>query len=210
MKFAISSHRDYTSFTEEKIINSLLNAGVETNDIYFFIGGYDRYEKLKSDYHRYTCPHNSIDFTALVSVVELNIESDHWFLLHDTCYVGENFLNNINSYPYQDKNYVSLTNDLSMNMGSYRWDFIKENKDKILEYKFNSEDIQSFKIRLIQEEDVFFRPRVFCYNNRPRQTTGPTDFYNNNTERIVEYFPDIDLYKVKANWSIKSIYVNKP
>lgn len=213
MKFAISSHKDYYTFTEEKIINSLLNAGVGVDEIYFFIGGYDvnePYRKLDGEYHRYTCPHNSIDFTGLVSVTELNLESSHWFLLHDTCYVGENFFNLIKSYSYQDKDYVSLTNDLSMNMGSYSWDFIMRNKDRILSYKNTNENIQEFKIRLIQEEDVFFNPRVYCYNTRIRETTGPTDYYNNNTQRIVEYFPGIDLYKIKANWGLKPIYINKP
>jgi len=109
-----------------------------------------------------------------------------------------------------DKDYVSLTNDLSMNMGSYKWEFIQQNRDRILSYKNVGDDIQGFKIRLIHEEDIFFRPRVYCYNNKPRRSTGPTDYYNNQTERIVEYFPDIDLYKIKANWGLKSIYTNKP
>lgn len=213
MKFAISSHKNYYSFTEKKIIESLSGAGIGFEDIYFFIGGYDinePYKKLEGDYHRYSCPHNSIDFTGLVSVVDLNIESDHWFLLHDTCFVGPEFYNLIKLYDYMDKDYVSLTNDLSMNMGSYKWDYILKNKDRILSYKNVSEDVQEFKIRLIHEEDVFFNPRVYCYNNRPRQVSKPIDYYNNQTERIVEYFPGIDLHKVKANWFLKSIYVNKP
>ena len=95
-------------------------------------------------------------------------------------------------------------------MGSYKWEYIEQNRDKILSYKNVSEDIQSFKVKLIKEEDVFFSPRVHCYNTRPRETTGPIDYYNNQTPRIIEYFRGIDLYKVKANWYLKSIYVNKP
>ena len=30
--------------------------------------------------------------------------------------------------------------------------------------------------------------------------TDPTDYYNTGTMRIVEYYPNLDLYKIKANW----------
>jgi hypothetical protein len=30
--------------------------------------------------------------------------------------------------------------------------------------------------------------------------TGPTDYYNTGTLRRVEYYPNLDLYKMKANW----------
>lgn len=30
--------------------------------------------------------------------------------------------------------------------------------------------------------------------------TGPSDYYNTGTMRIVEYYPNLDLYKIKANW----------
>ena len=29
--------------------------------------------------------------------------------------------------------------------------------------------------------------------------TGPTDYYNTGIMRIVEYYPNLDLYKIKAN-----------
>ena len=31
--------------------------------------------------------------------------------------------------------------------------------------------------------------------------TGPTNYYNTGTMRIVEYYPNLDLYKIKANWN---------
>jgi hypothetical protein len=34
------------------------------------------------------------------------------------------------------------------------------------------------------------------YNNY----TGPTDYYKTGTLRIVEYYSNLDLYKMKANW----------
>ena len=33
---------------------------------------------------------------------------------------------------------------------------------------------------------------------------GPIDYYNSGVMRIVEYYPNIDLYKIKANWTGKN------
>ena len=162
MKFAISSHRDYYELTENKIVESLINSGIEPENIYFFIGGYEGfYEKVKN-------------------------------------------------YQYRDKKYISLTHDLSMNMGSYRWDYLQERKDQILNYKNVSEDLQYYKQILINDEDIFFRPKEHHYNYNKRETSNAGDYYNNGTERIIEYFPGIDLHKIKANWCLKDIYTNKP
>ncbi len=211
MKFAISSHKDYMGLTEDKVVKSLINSGVSPEDIYFFIGGYEgEYRKLDGEYNRYTCPHNSMDFTGLISLIELNIESDYWFLLHDTCYVGDKFYKTVTEYPYEDKKYISLDNELSMNMGAYRWDYIQEKKQDIIRYKNTSDSLQEYKSLLIMDEDIFFRPSVHHFNVSRRQSSDPTDYYNNGTDRIIEYFPNIDLYKVKANWCLKDIYVNKP
>ncbi len=211
MKFAISSHKDYMGLTEDKVVKSLINSGVSPEDIYFFIGGYEgEYGKLDGEYNRYTCPHNSMDFTGLISLIELNIESDYWFLLHDTCYVGDKFYKTVTEYPYEDKKYISLDNELSMNMGAYRWDYIQEKKQDIIRYKNTSDSLQEYKSLLIMDEDIFFRPSAHHFNVSRRQSSDPTDYYNNGTDRIIEYFPNIDLYKVKANWCLKDIYVNKP
>jgi hypothetical protein len=211
MKFAISSHKDYMELTEHKVVESLINSGVPPEDIYFFIGGYEgEYQKLEGGYNRYSCPHNSMDFTGLISLIELNIESDYWFLLHDTCYVGSKFYKVVTEYPYGDKKYISLDVELSMNMGAYRWDYIQEKKQDIVRYKNTSDSLQEYKTLLIMDEDIFFRPKEYHFNVSRRQSSDPTDYYNNGTDRIIEYFPNIDLHKVKANWCLKDIYVNKP
>ena len=39
------------------------------------------------------------------------------------------------------------------------------------------------------------------YNSSPHVTTQLDDnIYGTETERILQYFPDIDFYKLKANW----------
>jgi hypothetical protein len=92
-------------------------------------------------------------------------------------------------------------------MGSYRWQYIQEKKEQILTYKnIDDNNLQSFKKRLIDEEDVFIKPKTHSYCNEVRNTEGPYDYYKNNTQRIIEYFPIIDLFKIKANWQIKPFY----
>lgn len=209
MKFVISSHINYINTTEQKIIPSLLSTGIKLEDIYVFVGGYDLdygYQKISNDINKFSAPHNSLDFTGLISVLEMNIESDYWFLLHDTLYVGPNFYRTVQNYNYTDVNYVALTFDTSMNMGSYKWSYLMEKKSEILSYKNNNWDLQLYKKRLIDEEDVFIKPKTHFYCGEKRKTHGPVDYYNNGTNRIIEYFPNIDLYKIKANWSIKPIY----
>ena len=148
-----------------------------------------------------------MDFTGLISVIEMDIQSDFWFLLHDTCYVGKNFYNTVKNFNYENVNYVALTFDTSMNMGSYKWSYIQEKKEQILSYKnINEDNLQTFKKRLIDNEDVFIKPKIHSYCNDKRKTEGPFDYYQTNTLRIIEYFPNIDLYKIKANWEIKPIY----
>ena len=210
MKYVISSHINYINVTEKEIMPSLVDSGININDIYIFVGGYDSdygYNKLSDSINKYSAPHNSLDFTGLISVIEMNIESDYWFLLHDTLYVGPNFNKVVKEFNYENVDYVALTFDTSMNIGAYKWSYIQKRKYEILKYKNdNNNDLQLFKRKLINEEDVFIKPKKHYYCSEPRKTIAATDYYKNNTQRIIEYFPEIDLYKIKANWSIKSTY----
>lgn len=209
MKYVISSHKDYIDTTEGPIISSLVNSGIDLNDIYIFVGGYDTecgYSRISDSINKYFAPHNSLDFTGLISVIEMNLESEYWFLLHDTLYVGPNFHKTVKEFNYENVDYVALTFDTSMNMGAYKWSYIQNKRDQILSYKNNSDDLQSYKKRLINDEDVFIKPKTHSYCTTQRKTIPATDYYKNNTQRIIEYFPGIDLYKIKANWSIKPKY----
>jgi hypothetical protein len=213
MKFAISSHINYIEKTESVIVDSLVSSGISRNDIYLFIGGMDPDSDYKQlDNNKFLAPHNSMDFAAMISILDLDISHNFWFLLHDTCYVGPSFYTKLSSFDHSNKDYVALTYDMSMNMGAYSWNYLQINKQKILSYKntaYDTQSLQKYKSRLIHEEDVFLKPKRHCYCNTNRITYEAKDYYNNNSTRIIEYFPDIDLYKVKANWYLKPEYVIK-
>ncbi len=213
IKFTISSRKLGWEQTYPVIIPSLINCGVPANDIYFFIGGFDKTEISISNegVNVIKVTQNSIDYTGLIGVLDLQIHADYWMLLHDTCYVGPNFYKNIVNYNYNNAPMVSLSYDLSMNIGSYSWDYLQNIKDELFQYRntdFTENSIQYWKKIGVLNEDVFFKnfKHLHHYCNTQRLVSDPVNLYNSNTLRIIEYFPNIDLYKAKANWNAKPIY----
>lgn len=212
LKFTISSHSNFYEKTLNIIVPSLLNSGISKTDIYFFVGGHDIYESMHNEYdiNMYKASHNSIDFTGLISVIDLNIKSDYWFLCHDTCKAGIKFYNNIKKHKFT-KDTIRLTSEKkSMNIGAYKQSYIYDNKEKILSYRGNSNaeyDIQKLKKRLIDEEDSILKSQnMGNFNNSPRKIVDSTNIYDSGIKRITEYFPDIDFYKMKSNWKPKKEY----
>ena len=191
-----------------------------------------------SGVHAYLVPHNSIDFTGLVSVLELGLVADRWFVLHDTVIVGPTFYERVTAHDSHDSSgdtrdtgssdadsSVPLTSDgPSMNMGSYAWTFLVSHRDEILSSTFKNASNDPDVVRMYKknavrlEDDLFRRARTGtgagaragagAYNHTPRLVTGPTNVYGpGKSPRIVEYYPDVDLYKMKANWHVADEYV---
>jgi hypothetical protein len=192
----------------------MIDSGVDPKDIYFFIGGHQEYKKIENELgvNLYHANHNSIDITGLISVLELGFESDYWFLLHDTITVGPNFAKAVSSVKYNDTTITMTSDGLSMCIGAYPKSHLDKLRDKIISLKntnYSPEGLQNAKKLAIQTEDFFLYPKTQFYNNKPRLTKGPIDVYGNGIMRIIEYFPDIDLYKIKANWHPKENYEMK-
>ena len=203
IKICISSHIKSYEKTYPILVDSLIKSGVPSEDIYFFIGGYDKYENISKDgINIYTAPHNSMDFTNLISVLDLGLESDYWFAIHDTCYVAENFYSKLISYNITTDT-VPLIDFLSMTMGSYKHTYLLSIRDRLLNYKNESnlpDDILKLKGSLIKDEDIFLKDKGFVYS-RNRIITNPDDsIYGTKTTRVLEYYPEIYFYKLKANW----------
>lgn len=212
IKFTISSNKNFYKTTYPILVNSLLKSGVPNEDIYFFVGGFDQYEIVnnKENINLYFTNHNSIDFTGLISILDLNLSSDYWFLLHDTCYVGPNFYNFVSNFDYYDVDAVKMYFSISMNIGAYKQSYINKIKDSIFTFKnsnYTLESIQNFKKLCVQQEDIFLNtPNKLIYNTSPGIVEGPIDYYKNNVPRIIEHYNDIDIHKIKANWVVKSQY----
>jgi hypothetical protein len=213
IKFVISSRKIGFESTYPIVIGSLLDNGVPPEDIYFIVGGYNKVNRYIGDdgVNFIEVDQNSIDYTGLIAVADLDLQADYWVLLHDTCYVGEDFYNTIKKYNYNNIPAVALSSDLSMNIGAYSYQYLQQIKEELLTYRntdFSQESIQAWKQRGIDDEDKFlslYRGQ-YHYCNIPRVSSGPVDIYGTGVPRMIEYFPTIDLYKVKANWHNKSTY----
>ena len=213
IKFTISSRILGFDKTYPVVITSLLESGIDPNDIYFVIGGHDVYsQEINEDgINIIKSTQNSIDYTGLISVIEQNIYSDYWVLLHDTCYVGSNFYKTIKEYDYKNKPAVALSNDLSMNIGAYSWQYLENIKSDLMQFRntdFSESSIQHWKqIGILNEDRYLLQFRTqYHYTDIPRTSTGPVDLYLTGVPRMIEYFGGIDLYKVKANWYNKNNY----
>jgi len=205
-KFCISSHIGFYEKTYPIIIKSMLDNGVPADDIYFFIGGCEKYEKAEnSDVHVWKVNHNSVDFTGLISVIDLGIDADRWFLLHDTLYVGPNFYKHINQY-HSEPDVIAMSKLWSKNMGSFSKEYLNKISPILLsEYKNTKLDKQAaheFKTMNIVTENRFLVTENYFTEKTPKILAAAVDFYNSGTPRDIQYYFDIDIYKIQSHTGI--------
>jgi hypothetical protein len=132
MKICISSCKQYSAKTIPIIVKSLLNSGITTRDMLIVEGGYDeRIINICDNITHIKTNHNSFDFTALIDIVEYNIEANAWFSLHDTCRVGLSFKQCLYS---ADLNYnkIALKQFPSMSIGLFKYSYLQQHRDLIL------------------------------------------------------------------------------
>ena len=94
-----------------------------------------------------------------------------------------------------------------MNIGIYSQQIINKFKDFLLSKK-NTDENKCMEFKSINyTEDYIFNndPNNYTLDNYDDWNyVGPIDYYNSGVMRIVEYYPNIDLYKIKANWTGKN------
>ena len=99
----------------------------------------------------------------------------------------------------------------SMNIGIYSQKIINDFKSFLLTKKnTNENECMKFKSVDYNEDYIFNNDKnnivlnnyniYDSCNSCNRTHAEPTDYYNTGTMRIVEYYPHLDLYKIKANW----------
>lgn len=195
--------------------NHLIKSMMECDDfksykIIIVIGGYydiPTYETTIVDNITYIkANHNSIDYTGLITLLDIYSENEdnYYFYMHDTCRVGPLFFKNLSNIQLDNVLSIRLGIVYSMNIGVYSQRIINQHaeflKKRICK---NQENLIHFKQEAIDLEDAIFNNDNTNYiinNNTTRETSGPSDYYNTGTMRIVEYYSNMDLYKIKANW----------
>jgi hypothetical protein len=208
MKIVINSHSK-SNIALQHLLESLKENDINYCDVIVVIGGYynlDNYEIIKDEDITYIrANHNSIDFTGLITLMELyndNID-EYYVYLHDTCKIGNNFYNKIKSIDLNNVSSIKISKRNSMNIGIYSQRIINDFKDFLLSKKNTNENgCMKYKSINFNEDYIFKNDKnnIVLDNYNDYNYTGPTDYYNTGTMRRVEYYPNLDLYKIKANW----------
>jgi len=211
MKIVINSHVKSNIALNHLIESMEIQEEYKEFEIIIFIGGYydlKKYEIEKRDHITYIkCNHNSIDFTGLIGLAELFIDdvNQYYIYLHDTCQIGNKFYKIIKSLDLTNVSTIKIKKYDSMNIGIYSQKIINDFRVFLILSSKNTEEnrLMEFKNKGIDWEDYIFKkdPNNIVLNNLLHpQLNAPTDYYKTGVQRIVEYFPNLDLYKIKANW----------
>lgn len=208
MKIVINSHIK-SNVALQHLMESLKEIDAKEFEIIIVIGGYYDlvdYEISKEEHITYIrANHNSIDFTGLIALLELYSENvnEYYMYLHDTCKVGKNFYNLLKSIDLTNVSSIKINKKFSMNIGIYSQKIINYNK-KFLMGKKNTDENRCMEFKSVNNgEDHIFNTdtnRKILNDYDGWIKSEPTDYYNTGTMRIVEYYPHLDLYKIKANW----------
>lgn len=182
-------------------------------EVIIVIGGYytnsNCYEISRNENITYIkCNFNNLDLTGLTTLMELysGDVDEHYVYLHDTCKVGNNFYKKIKAIDLSNVSSIKINRRFSMNIGIYSQKIINSFKS-FLTIKNTDKCKMSLKSYVVSREDFIFNedPKNIVLDNYDGWNyTGPTDYYNTGTMRIVEYYKNLDLYKIKANWYWKS------
>lgn len=206
MKIAISSVRKFSPYTLPIIIPSLLQS-VEAKDIFVFEGGHDeRWWEIRNGITYIRVAHNSFDYTALIDIVENELKSDYWFLLHDTCKAGPDFGRLVRDLPEGEPDVVCMlgSNPGTMNICAYKYDYLLSKKKEILDLKnTNYEDLDGAKRRateaenMLQEGYVLYHPELF---EASLNSGVPSIYKDGGVSRNERYFKNLDITKYQANY----------
>lgn len=177
--------------------------------ILVFIGGHYQlsdYEiETSNNITTIKCNYNTLDFTSFIALSELytNDVNNIYLYLHDTCKVGTKFFDKIEKIDFTNITSIRINKGFSNNIGFYTQEIINKNKQFLQTIKTNNPVNIELKKKIISYEDKIFRDdlnNIVLDNYEGWQYTGPTDYYNTGTMRIVEHYPNLDLFKIKANW----------
>lgn len=207
VKIAVGSNRLFFSKTLPICLPSLINAGIQRNNIVVFLAGYKERKSYVRDGIEYIeLDHNSFENSAFIDIAENELESEYWFFIHDTCKVGEKFKRLMLNVPKHAEK-VALRKWPSMSIGLYTYKYIKKYKEKLLKIKnknYDHDHMMREKLWGIPNEDYILwleEPEsTFVYGNYNMTVIDHENWFGEDTKRLTEYHKNLDLYKNKSNW----------
>ena len=208
IKIAISSNINYYKNTSKLLLDSLLECGIEKNDIKMFINAAPEQKKENIDGIEYFYINDCcVELAPLLEIARSNLFADYWFLIHDTCKVGKDFKKLLYNIPDDKPDTLSVRSFPSMNIGSYKYEYILNNKHKLeilKETNFSTNKLVQWKNWGVANEDYLLwrnQPNTVVYNNiHDIKIYNNDNWYGTSTDRRTEYFSSLDLYKNKSNW----------
>jgi hypothetical protein len=207
IKYVISSHKSYYNVTVKRLVNSLNKSGIPNEDIFIVVGGEGNDYFLEQDgiEHKNVFS-NSFDLTGFIECVKYALfpEYDYFFLLHDTCEVGENFRRLVEERITPEIVTLAMCGTYpSSNIGLYKRDHVMNNKQKLVSLENQTKDVY------VNQEDLLLVDKYHnCFDKR-YINRGVKYVYSDNVQReVIECIP-IQLYKYKANWYVRD-WVIKP
>ena len=212
IKVAVATNINFYKLSLPIIIESLLSCGIEKSQIYIFNAGFseDKTEEIDGITHYYLS-HNSYEYSALIEIVEKQLISEYWFLIHDTCKVGPKFKELLYNIPDSKAEKLAIKNSPAMSIGSYRYDYLLSLSDKLLSIKntdYSEGSLQKWKSWGVLNEDFILwksTPQPLIYNdNKNWNIVAYENWYGTNTTRRTEYYPSLDIFKNKSNWGQSS------
>lgn len=174
-------------------------AGVPKQRIHVFIGRSPRESVIETPFGFYHyVSYGAYEHTAFIGAIEYGFMASHFFLLHDTCEVGGMFriLTETGHRMYREKQVVSVHGGMC-GFGLYRRDYIENWDDRL-------KSLKGCDKHTAMEHERFFTQQandiVAFPGNEHYQTHGMVDIYGTGMVRLKEHYPQVDLYKYKANF----------
>lgn len=208
IKIAIASNKKFYKLTLPIVVQSLMDVGIEPEDIHVFIAGYDNYsfEVInKINYHK--LDHNSYEYSPLIEIVNRELQSEYWFLIHDTCKVGPKFKQLLYDIPHPKPHKMALRSKPSMSIGLYSYDYLmtlKEQLSTIRNTDYSEESMMKWKLWGVPNEDWILwlhEPAPIIYGGVVAcEVVDHDNWYGTGITRRTEYYQSLDLYKNKSNW----------
>lgn len=209
IKIAIASNKKFYQKSLPILLPTLFDAGIEKQDITVFIGGCDEEKQENKDgVDYYYLNYDNFELSALIAICDKQLVSDYWFLLHDTTKVGSRFKELLYSIPESNPEKIALKQFPAMSMGCYRYDYLLSVRDSLLNIRntnFSPEHMKHVKVWAVNNEDFILwkhSPTPSVYEGDEwSMISSEENWYKTETLRCVEYYPSLDIYKNKANWS---------
>jgi hypothetical protein len=208
IKIAIASNLKFKDKTLPVVLKSLIDCGINKNNIIVFVSGNDfKSEDLIDEIKYRYLDYDSFEYSPLIDIIESELISEYWFLLHDTCKVGPNFKNLLYNIPENKPDKIALKDTPSMSIGLYSYTYLLLNKKKLLSIKnkdYSEKSMSDWKNWGVPNEDYILwqtDPSPLIYNNNINwQVIDYNNWYKTKTIRRTEYYNSLDLYKNKSNW----------